>query len=231
MKFLSNRLVNSKYDSIPAIHHHYILQISKPYIRSKRVLDLGCWTGQYSKLAIKYAGGVYGLDSNKAAINYAKKLTKKANFKTGSALKMPFKDKFFDTVVFSEVLEHLPIGTEKRAISEINRVLKPNGTLILTTPSNHIISIILDPAYFLIGHRHYSKSEVTAFLAFHNFTVKEVYYSKGIFNLLSSNIEAICKLFFNKMPVYPTLWKNKIRSELGKNGFSSIILIANKKTI
>lgn len=228
MKSLSKREVNSLYDSEPGLHHKYILEISKPFIRKKTVLDVGCWTGQYTQLAARYAKKVYGFDPSKAAIALAKKQTPSAIFKVGSALKIPFNNSSFDVVIFSEVLEHIPSGTEHRAISEIHRVLKPKGMLILTTPRNHPISILLDPAFFLIGHRHYSKIQIEDYLRDCEFIIKEIYFSKGFINLITWNIEAILKLLFKKKLSYPLFLKKALKKEHNKKGFSSIFAIAQR---
>jgi SAM-dependent methyltransferase len=48
--------------------------------------------------------------------------------------KFPFEDNFFDVVLFCEVLEHLTCDP-MFAISEINRILKHGGRIIVTTPN------------------------------------------------------------------------------------------------
>jgi SAM-dependent methyltransferase len=48
--------------------------------------------------------------------------------------RFPFADGWFDVVLFCEVLEHL-LHDPLFALREIRRVLKPEGTLILTTPN------------------------------------------------------------------------------------------------
>ena len=48
------------------------------------------------------------------------------------AKKLPFKDNTFDFIVCSEVLEH--IIDYQSAISEINRILKPQGKLAVSVP-------------------------------------------------------------------------------------------------
>lgn len=50
-----------------------------------------------------------------------------------SAYELPFADESFDCVTFQEVIEHLEGAAQ--AVKEINRVLKPGGTLVLTTPN------------------------------------------------------------------------------------------------
>lgn len=51
----------------------------------------------------------------------------------GDATHLPFADATFDTVVTSEVLEH--IQDDVAAIKELHRVLKPGGTLGVTVPT------------------------------------------------------------------------------------------------
>lgn len=72
----------------------------------------------------------------------------------GDARNLPFKDESFAAVIFSEVLEHLPTGTETKVLREIARLLIPGGRLVVTTPADHPAYNLLDLAWFL-GHRHY----------------------------------------------------------------------------
>ncbi len=65
--------------------------------------------------------------------------------------KFPFEDNFFDVVLFCEVLEHLTCDP-MFAISEINRILKHGGKVIITTPN----IIRLDALYkVLMGYSPY----------------------------------------------------------------------------
>ncbi|MBT8228697.1 MAG: methyltransferase domain-containing protein, partial [Bacteroidia bacterium] len=48
-------------------------------------------------------------------------------------LDLPFEEGTFDIVVSSEVIEHVP--DPLKAITEMHRVLKPGGILVLTTPN------------------------------------------------------------------------------------------------
>jgi predicted SAM-dependent methyltransferase len=53
---------------------------------------------------------------------------------------MPFRDRSFDTIFATEVLEHLDNDTLDKCIIEINRVLKKEGHLIITVPYNENLS-------------------------------------------------------------------------------------------
>jgi SAM-dependent methyltransferase len=62
---------------------------------------------------------------------------------------------YVDTIVCWEVLEHLPEGSERAAFAEFRRVLRAGGMLYLSTPYASWRAQLLDPAWWLIGHRHY----------------------------------------------------------------------------
>jgi ubiquinone/menaquinone biosynthesis C-methylase UbiE len=67
---------------------------------------------------------------------------------------LPAPDKTFDYVLCTEVIEHMEIDP-MFMLSEINRVIKPNGTLILTTPnavsSRSLTKIVygLEPYFYM----------------------------------------------------------------------------------
>jgi SAM-dependent methyltransferase len=87
----------------------------------KEILDVGCGIKPYRALFAD-AERYIGIDlPNSGKIDVA-----------GSALLLPFKAASFDTVLCNEVLEHVP--EPSTLMLEVARVLRPGGTLILTTP-------------------------------------------------------------------------------------------------
>ena len=107
-------------------------------IIEKENLDIGCGDGIFSIELAKRGCGVVGVDLNVKSVNYAKYFSKrsevKIDFLVGDACHLPFANESFDIILCSEVLEH--IKDDKGAIREIERVLKQNGLLILTVPSD-----------------------------------------------------------------------------------------------
>lgn len=87
------------------------------------LLDVGCGRKPYKDTYFSGATSYVGLDfatpTNQPDV-------------VGSALDIPFEDGCFDTVVSTEVLEHVP--DPLRALREMFRITKPGGHLILTTP-------------------------------------------------------------------------------------------------
>jgi len=89
----------------------------KQHTSSKKTLDIGCGNKYYDNLF-----------PNKINIDIDK--NKKPDI-IASVYNLPFQDNEFDNILCLEVLEHL--FEPAKAISEINRVLKPGGKLILST--------------------------------------------------------------------------------------------------
>jgi len=103
----------------------------------ERILDVACGGGELSLKIAERGCEVHGIDLSEYAINSAKRLAERekiaCGFKVGSAEGLPYPDGYFDKVVFSSSLEH--IEDDMKALKEACRVLKPNGSVILTVPS------------------------------------------------------------------------------------------------
>ncbi len=93
-------------------------------------LEVGCAQGYYLSKALKKTKKVFGFDVSADFISKAKET--RAECFVATAEKIPFKSNSFDFVLCTEVLEH--IKNWKKAISEIKRVTKKNGKVIVTIP-------------------------------------------------------------------------------------------------
>ena len=100
--------------------------------KSLRVLNAGCGPGFDSDEFRKAGHYVAGIDFDEKLVQFAlKKGFQHEGKVTDLNKQLPFKDKEFDVVFCSEVVEHLPVvGVLLR---ECNRVLKAGGILLLTT--------------------------------------------------------------------------------------------------
>lgn len=220
------RNVNPNFDTIPTYGHLFNFESSKKLIKNKVVLDVGCWTGQLERLAYKHAKKVVGLDSNPEAIAFAKKHLPDVTFIVARAEKLPFSNSYFDTTFLMDVIEHIPKGSEKKVLKHIHRVLKPGGVLVFSTPNKHLLSILLDPAYFLIGHRHYSMEEITEMLTEAGFKIKKKRLVGNIYGLIYSNISLILKHTLGFEPKYSQKINAFLFKEHAKEGFAFVYIIA-----
>lgn len=106
---------------------------SVPLKQNLRVLEVGCGNGYIlKKIQEKRNVEMYGFDLSEKKVEMAKKVGIIAKVHDATK-KFPYEDNFFDVVVCSEVLEHLFFPEE--CIMNINRCLKKDGILIITTPN------------------------------------------------------------------------------------------------
>jgi SAM-dependent methyltransferase len=105
----------------------------------RNVLDAGCGTGYGTDiLAAAGASDAVGVDISSDAIEHARSLTSRASveFVLGDLHELPFADHAFDLVVCFEAIEH--VDDQARVITELKRVLRPDGLLVLSSPNRHV---------------------------------------------------------------------------------------------
>ena len=95
------------------------------------MLDIACSSGKFSSMFLKAGWDVAGIDVLDNVI-YAKEGGLNI-IKADVSLGLPYKSGSFDLVFAGEIIEHI-LHTEL-FLSEINRVLKKRGVLIITTPN------------------------------------------------------------------------------------------------
>lgn len=98
----------------------------------------------------------------------------------GDIQQMPVASEQFDTVLCVEVLEHVP--DPSAALSEIYRVLKPGGRLVMTIP--HLMYMHNEPYDFY----RYTKYGLQHLLSKAGFSIKTIKPSGGIFSFLQGII-------------------------------------------
>jgi len=111
--------------------------------QQQKVLDIGCGDGYHLfvfNTIEDITGNIrfYGVDMSKLRIEFASRVCNELamtniDFLVGSADALPFPDDYFDTILCSDVVEHLLYP--ERCLAEVYRVTKPGGTAIVTTPN------------------------------------------------------------------------------------------------
>lgn len=105
-------------------------------VMGKNVLDAACGVGYGSQiLALAGAKHVTGVDIAPDAIREAKANFYEANtsYQEADVTDLPFPDGSFEAVISFETIEHLQ--SPRSFVQELNRVLKPGGLLIISTPN------------------------------------------------------------------------------------------------
>jgi SAM-dependent methyltransferase len=99
-----------------------------------RVLDCGCGMGFYLLAMSRLRPlELYGVDSDVRRLAQADALDTGAQLAEADATRLPFPDGWFDAVLLSEVLEHVP--DDAAALAEIRRALRPGGVIAISVPN------------------------------------------------------------------------------------------------
>ncbi len=103
----------------------------------KKILDAGCGDGRFlGELRDKGVANIYGIDYSERAVSFAKIMVSEAEVRTGDLFSLPYEDDFFDVIFMIEVLEHIQLDKVENMLKELKRVLKKDGEMIITVPSN-----------------------------------------------------------------------------------------------
>lgn len=117
------------------------LSISPFFIKSKdillkhnckRILDLGCGNGKHSLYLNSSGFNIYASDIDCSRIIKNTKKLNLSNFtiREHSFTAIPYDDDFFDAVICTSTLHHAILSDIKQGISEVCRILKPNGYFV-----------------------------------------------------------------------------------------------------
>lgn len=107
----------------------------------KKFLDLGCGLGRHAILFGKNGFSVSCFDISQEALDCTKSWAESENltfdYQCGDMRTLPYKENSFDCILGWNVINHTDTEGVKAVISEIRRVLKPNGECYLTFGSKN----------------------------------------------------------------------------------------------
>jgi len=165
-----------------------IIKMLKQKIELKgNILDYGCGNGTMIDYLSKDNpdNKIYGLDFSNDSVE--KSIVKNQNNKNVekiihfSGIEANFKDNFFDVILLIETIEHLKTDILTNTLNIINKLLKPGGYIVVTTPFNEdlkahsIYCPFCDAAHHHMQHvQSFTIERLSKVLAEHKFKVKEV---------------------------------------------------------
>jgi ubiquinone/menaquinone biosynthesis C-methylase UbiE len=128
----------------------------------KRVLEIGCGLGGFSCWLASQAerpDQIVAADFASTAVQKGRAFAEEHNlsgitWEVADVQNIAHQDATFDTVISCETIEHVP--SPKRALSELARVLRPGGRLLLTTP-NYLGTLGLYRVYLRMTGRRFTE--------------------------------------------------------------------------
>jgi len=115
------------------------------WVSRGRLLDVGCGEGTFLELAQKRGWEVYGTELSSFAADHASRVLGRGIF-CGELAQAGFRDREFDAVTLWHVLEH--VADPGRYLSEVRRILKPEGSLIVAVPN--VNDLVMQAAYRVV---------------------------------------------------------------------------------
>lgn len=110
-------------------HVRFLLENKKELLRSSRALDFPAGNGFTSNVLTKLGAKVHAVDLFPEFYRGGAEHVQKGDL----SLDFPFESEEFDFAICQEGIEH--VGNQDHVFREFARVLKPDGTLIVTTPN------------------------------------------------------------------------------------------------
>lgn len=168
-----------------------------------QILDLGCGQGHITEKIRQSlnCAKVTGLDYSVSAIEYAHEHFPNIDFACGDAYDSPYSNGFFDVLVCNNLWEHVP--DPLFLLSRIKRIIKPNGYLVMSTPSRYrlhnLVSILMGNPVALISRHHvteYTVGQVKEQLEFCGFKVRKIMSRPISTGSLKANL---ARLVFSKL--------------------------------
>ena len=145
----------------------FLAQVVPP---NAKILDVGCGTGKGQESFGKL-GTVFGVDFSQDALMFCHERGLQ-RIARANAEALPIQSEVFDTVVTLDTIEHIP--DDHKAISEIARILKPGGVLLLNVPAYQWLWGPHDVA--LMHQRRYTRTQVRKLLTTNGFAIERLSY-------------------------------------------------------
>ncbi|WP_438382167.1 methyltransferase domain-containing protein [Asaia sp. BMEF1] len=139
LEFTGERFTTSASGQIEIEHLHRYF-IARALSREKDVLDIASGEGYGTALIAQVARTVTGVEVSEDAVSHAQQTYRNTNLKylLGDARKIPLPDSSIDLVVSFETIEHF--YEHEQFISEVKRVLRPDGVFLVSSPQRDVYS-------------------------------------------------------------------------------------------
>ena len=205
-------------------------------VEGKKVLDVGCGSGEYLRTAAKMGASYLGgqdLDNEgikRGRLNFEKEEIE-GKLVIGDCQKLDFPDNFFDVAFSSDFFEHISLDVKENVVSEVFRVLKPGGSFVIKTPNLTYLRIVIAlkrmlnllrfrSPFIYIAHTKDNPDNEHYGLTTHAELARVLEN-----NFFHTPVTTYTPIIRNRLPMFITNFLN------GKKPFSESIIITAKKSI
>lgn len=153
------RAIESEFGPQKLWHKKRIKEIIQLAGNRGKILDIGCGS---CIILTKLKGKKYGIDADKKTLRIVSKKHPEIHLAASGAEILPFAENSFDTVICTEVIEHLKHPEE--ALKEMHRVAKKGGEIIISTPNYRSVWPLIERFWSRKANvRDYSKEHISHF--------------------------------------------------------------------
>jgi len=196
--------------------------VDRMNLENKNILDIGCYDGTFLSLIKNRNNNFFGLEASDWGVEKSRQRgIEVGQYFFDGETRLPYADNFFDIIVAGEIIEH--IFDTDFFLSEIRRVLKLEGKMIISTPN---LASLGRRAFLLFGKNPIielspNEPDSSGHIRYFTFKTLKQLLKKNKFKIISSQSD--CVNFSSN---------GKIRSALLARMFpkfgASIIFLAKK---
>jgi len=161
------------------------------------ILDLGCGEGYFAYEIGKQCRCVaVDLQRNRKLLYAAQRLPR-LSYTLADGEHLPFKSGMFDKILLSSILQM--VGSDGDLLFECDRVLKPEGIIVLTVPEAYIYVKALNQSKHLLNRRfgatkgYYRREEIMALLKSSGHAVSAAEYAPKRIGSLLYELQLRCR--------------------------------------
>jgi len=125
----------TRYESPYEINRLKIIKELIPLGHGKSAIDIGCGPGYFSRELTNKGWRTSSVDTDSENIESAGNYAHETHLGDVLSVLPEHPANQYDLALSLEIIEHMPKAQGKKLLLEINRVLKPRGRLIISTPN------------------------------------------------------------------------------------------------
>jgi SAM-dependent methyltransferase len=191
--------------------HEVAYEFALPLFAGERVLEVGCGEGYGTALLATAAVQVIGLDYDALTVAHASARYPQARFVRGNLAALPLASRSVDAVATLQVIEH--VWNHREFVGECLRVLRPGGTVLVTTPNRLTFSPGLETPVNPFHTKEFTAAELVGLLSANGFGID------GVFGLhagprLRALDERHGGFVDAQLAVPPDEWSDRLRADV-----------------